>query len=120
MVEALNILWEAADRICGKRLKAVLETFVEFLEYRGHLCLDSQVREWLLGMSAATIDRLLRSIRASARQGRRRTSLNTPLRKSISIRTYEDWKNPPPGYFEMAWWLIVGIRWRVITFTVWC
>jgi hypothetical protein len=23
------------------------------------------------------------------------------LRKSITIRTYEDWNNPPPGYFEM-------------------
>jgi hypothetical protein len=37
----------------------------------------------------------------SAKQGRRKASLNTPLRKSIAIRTYEDWKNPPPGYFEM-------------------
>src|SRR6188472_1323801 len=29
VVTALTILWEAADRICGKRLKAVLATFVE-------------------------------------------------------------------------------------------
>jgi hypothetical protein len=28
-------------------------------------------------------------------------AVNTPLRKSIAIRTYEDWNNPPPGYFEM-------------------
>jgi hypothetical protein len=34
------------------------------------------------------IDRLLRPVRGSAKQGQRRTSLNTPLRKSISIRTY--------------------------------
>ena len=100
-VTALTILWEAADRICGKRLKAVLATFVESMEHHGHLCLDREVRERLLGMSAATIDRLLRPVRASAKQGRRRTSVNTPLRKSISIRTYEDWKNPPPGFFEM-------------------
>ena len=87
-VTALTILWEAADRICGKRLKAVLATFVESMEHHGHLCLDREVRERLLGMSAATIDRLLRPVRASAKQGRRRTSVNTPLRKSISIRTY--------------------------------
>ncbi len=101
VITALTILWEAADRICGKRLKAVLPTFVESMEHHGHLCLNVEVRERLLGMSAATIDRLLRPVRASAKQGRRRASLNTPLRKSISIRTYDDWKNPPPGYFEM-------------------
>ena len=101
VVTALTILWEAADRICGKRLKAVLTIFVESMEHHGHLCLDREVRERLLGMSAATIDRLLRPVRASAKQGRRRASLNTPLRKSINIRTYDDWKNPPPGYFEM-------------------
>ncbi len=101
VITALTILWEAADRICGKRLKAVLPTFVESMEHHGHLCLDGEVRDRLLGMSAATIDRVLRPVRASAKQGRRRASLNTPLRKSISIRTYDDWKDPPPGYFEM-------------------
>ena len=53
VVTALTILWEAADRICGKR-KAVLATFVESMEHHGHLCLDREVRERLLGMSAAT------------------------------------------------------------------
>ena len=89
VITALTILWEAADRICGKRLKAVLPTFVESMEHHGHLCLDVEVRERLLRISAATIDRLLRPARASAKQGRRRASLNTPLRKSINIRTYE-------------------------------
>jgi hypothetical protein len=87
VITALTILWEAADRICGKRLKAVLPTFVESMEHHGHLCLDVEVRERLLRMSAATIDRLLRPVRASAKQGRRKASLNTPLRKSINIRT---------------------------------
>ena len=77
-------------------------TFVESMEHHGHLCLDREVRERLLGMSAAKrLTVSLRPVRASAKQGRRRTSVNTPLRKSISIRTYEDWKNPPPGFFEM-------------------
>lgn len=101
VITGLTIIWEAADRICSKRLKAVLATFVESMEQHGHLCLENDVRQRLLGMSAATMDRLLRPVRASAKQGRRRSSLNTPLRKSIPVRTYEDWKNPPPGYFEM-------------------
>lgn len=101
VITALTVIWEAADRICGKRLKAVLTTFVEAMERHGHLRLDSEVRDRLLKMSAATIDRVLRPVRAQAKQGRRKVSVNTALRKSITIRTYEDWNNPPPGYFEM-------------------
>src|SRR5881392_1266795 len=35
--QALIVLWEAADRICGKRLKAVLPGLVAALERHGHL-----------------------------------------------------------------------------------
>ncbi len=101
VITALTIIWEAADRICGKRLKAVLATFVESMERNGHLRLDSPVKDRLLQMSAATIDRLLQPVRVLAKQARRKVSVNTPLRKSIAIRTYEGWDNPPPGYFEM-------------------
>ena len=72
VITALTILWEAADRICGKRLKAVLTIFVESMERNGHLRLDSAVKDRLLRMSAATIDRLLRPVRALAKQGRRK------------------------------------------------
>ncbi len=43
--EGLIVLWEAADRICGKRLKAVLPSLVEALERYGHLTLVPAVRE---------------------------------------------------------------------------
>ena len=79
----------------------LLETFVESMERNGHLRLDSAVRDRLLDMSAATTDRVLQPVRALAKQGRRKVAVNTLLRKSITIRTYEDWNNPPPGYFEM-------------------
>ncbi len=36
VITALTIIWEAADRICGKRLKAVLTTFVESMERSSH------------------------------------------------------------------------------------
>jgi len=35
--EALVILWEASDRICGKRLKPLLPVLVPALERHGHL-----------------------------------------------------------------------------------
>ena len=35
--QSLIVLWEAADRICGKRLKAILPTVLESLESHGYL-----------------------------------------------------------------------------------
>ena len=35
--EAIVVLWEASDRICGKRLKALMPTLVEAMERHGHL-----------------------------------------------------------------------------------
>src|SRR3954467_13325291 len=57
---ALVVVWEASDRICGKRLKAALPILVPAMERHGHLALDEAVRSRLLAVSAATIDRLLR------------------------------------------------------------
>src|ERR1039457_6850695 len=36
VVEGLTILWEAADRICGKRLKCAIPAFLEAMERHGH------------------------------------------------------------------------------------
>src|SRR5471032_3228282 len=44
--EALIVLWEASDRICGKRLKALLPSLVEAMERHEHLQLDSSSTVW--------------------------------------------------------------------------
>ena len=62
--QALIVVWEASDRICGKRLKTTLPSMVESLERHGHLDLDPDVRERLFSASASTKDRLLRPVRA--------------------------------------------------------
>ena len=64
--QALIILWEAADRICGKRLKAALPLMIVAMERHGHLALDPDLRQRLLAISAATIDRLLKATRGEA------------------------------------------------------
>ena len=46
--QALIVVWEAADRICGKRLKAALPHLVESMERHGHLDLVPGVRQRLL------------------------------------------------------------------------
>jgi len=101
VVQALTLLWEAADRICGKRLKTIVPTLVESTERHGHLCLDSDVRTAVLKMSAATMDRILKPVRDAGGLKRRRSHINTPLRQSIAVRTFNDWNDPPPGFFEM-------------------
>ncbi|HJZ17358.1 MAG TPA: transposase family protein [Stellaceae bacterium] len=99
--QALALLWEAADRICGKRLKALLPVLIESMERHGHLRLDPVVRSALLDVSAATIDRLLRPMReASGRTRRRRWGLGSAVRQSVPVRTFDDWGEPPPGYCE--------------------
>ena len=70
--EAVIVIWEAADRICGKRLKGALSHLVESMERHGHLELDPEVRTRLLSASAATLDRLLKPIRPTAGSRRRR------------------------------------------------
>jgi hypothetical protein len=101
VLQALTILWEAADRICGKRLKALIPTLIEVMERHEHISLDSEVRRHLLQMSAATIDRRLGPAREAGKQKRRRSHINTPLRKSIAVRTFNDWNDPALGFFEM-------------------
>ena len=98
--QALIVVWEAADRICGKRLKAALPSMVESLERHGHLDLDPDVRERLFSASAATIDRLLRPVRERAR-GRRRLRRRRKMGSRVPVRTFTDWNEPGPGYLEI-------------------
>ena len=63
---ALVLAWEASDRICGKRLHPLLPLLIEAMERHGHGGLDDQKRQQLLAMSAATIDRIPKGVRASA------------------------------------------------------
>jgi predicted transcriptional regulator len=85
---ALIVLWETADRICGKRLKAALPTLVEAMERHDHLRLEPAVRERLLAMSAATMDRLLAGVREQAQgRQRRRTAVNA-VRRQVKVRTF--------------------------------
>jgi hypothetical protein len=98
--QALIVLWEAADRICGKRLKAVLPGLVAALERHGHLDLEEEVRRRVLAVSAATIDRLLASVRG-ATAGRRRRRAKSSSSKEIPVRTFADYGDAQPGWLEI-------------------
>lgn len=101
VTEALVKVWEAGDRMCGKLLVAVMESLVTGLERHGELQLQASVREALTSMSAATIDRQLRSWRRRlGGQPRRPAAPATGLKKQIPIRTWSEWSDVHPGSLQ--------------------
>jgi hypothetical protein len=96
------VLWEASDRICSKRLKPLIPTLLPALERHGRLTLTAELRALLLAVSPASMDRLLSEVRLVARGGRRRRAgFSSAVRRSVPVRTFGDWNDPPPGFVEV-------------------
>lgn len=98
---ALKIIWDAADHLCSKRLQPFLPELVSVLTRKGELKISAGVREQILSLSAATIDRLLQPSRKQ--EGRRPLSTTKPgslLKGAIPIRTFADWEEDQPGFLE--------------------
>jgi hypothetical protein len=101
--EALIVLWEASDRVCGKRLRALVPILVEAIERHGHLQLTAEVRTGLQTMSAATIDRALRQAREPRAGGQRRHAPpSAAVRRSVAVRTFDGWDDPPPRFVALG------------------
>ena len=104
VLEALVPLWEASDRLCGKRLQALLPLLVESLESHGHLSLEPAVRESVLAISSATIDRLLSPIRkqSGGNGWRRPPRAYSAVRRRVPVRTFKGWDDhSDPGWLEI-------------------
>ena len=72
------------------------------MEHFGHPVPTVEIRAKLLAISAATIDRHLAPIRAkSDGEGRRRVGVGSAIRRSVPVRTFADWNEPPPEFFEV-------------------
>src|SRR6266700_2418493 len=98
---ALFLAWNAANRICAKRLIPFLPTLIEALERHEHLHISEECRKQLLAMSAATADRLLSSQRKGGQHGLSTTRAGTLLKQQIPIRTFQEWKENRPGFLEV-------------------
>ncbi len=98
--QAMVVLWEAADRICSKRLKTALPSFVNAMESHGHLQLEPEVRARVLSASPATIDRLLASVRETA-STRKKPRPASRASKRVAVKTFSDWKETEPGFLEI-------------------
>lgn len=100
--DALVALWEASDRVCGKRLKPMIPVLLPALARHGRLTPTPEERAKLLTVSAATIDRMLLDVKVAAAGGRRRrVGFYSAIRREVPIRTFNDWGDPLPGFCEI-------------------
>lgn len=107
---ALSKIWRVMDYICGKRLQPALPELVIVLERHNELHCDRVTKAKLLRISAATIDRLLRSERRKYElRGQARTKPGSLLKHQIAIRTFAEWDEQEPGFGEIR---SGGTRWR--------
>jgi hypothetical protein len=85
----LIVLWEASDRICGKRLKPLIPVLLPALERHAQLQLNDTDRGLVLAVSAPTIDRLLADVRVIASGGlRRRAGFSSAVWRRVPVRTF--------------------------------
>ena len=92
VIMLLEQLWEWSERICGKRLKPCLPELIQKAEKFGHIQLTDEIRDQLLAMSAATIDRRLHSARfKTSGKGLSTTKPGSLLKSQIPVRIYTPW-----------------------------
>jgi hypothetical protein len=93
------LLWEASDRICGKRLKALLPTLVR----PWSVTAISPSRPRSAPRCSRSARRPSTALCARSASGRRRLAPARhafAIRRSIPVRTFSDWGDPPPGFVE--------------------
>ena len=101
VAHAFMTLWRLSGGLCCKRLIPFLPDLVEALERFDELTLCSPTKEKLLLMSISTAERILRQERRSHERGISTTRAGELLRHQIPIRTFEEWSDECPGFFEI-------------------
>ncbi len=98
LLDALLDIWTATDFMCSRRLKAILPVWLPFYEQAVEP-LAADIRSRLLSISRATLDRVLRPLRARYGKGLCGTKPGSMLRNQIPIRT-DNWDITKPGFME--------------------
>ena len=99
IMKPLKKIWLTANLPCSKRLKAILPLWLPgYNQQFGMLPLN--IVQALRHISPATIDRLLKPVRARyGKRGRSTTKPGTLLRKQIPLATNQ-WDESRPGFLE--------------------
>jgi hypothetical protein len=101
-LDALRQFWALSDGLCGKLLVAFIREIVPLLERQKRLLIpQAPIREQLMSVSAATIDRILAKTKRESRlKGRSLTRPGMLLKHQIPVRTFADWDDVRPGLCE--------------------
>lgn len=98
VTNVLEAIWIVADQPCGKRMKALMPTWLPY--YKESIeAISSFLEKQLLGISAAQIDRLLTHSKVKNKRGKCATRPGSLLKNQIPIRT-DNWDITCPGYLE--------------------
>ncbi|MFU2158921.1 integrase catalytic domain-containing protein [Caldisericum sp. AR60] len=98
---ALVYLWKMSDYLCGKRLSVYVKEIIPVLERFNEFPFNEEVKEKLISISPATIDRLLKNEKNKFKlKGKTLTKPGTLLKHSIPIRTFSEWNEEEPGFVE--------------------
>jgi hypothetical protein len=101
ILKPLSKLWDMSNFICGKRLAPLISDYLFVLKRDKVWEYPLTIDEQLIKISPATIDRLLTPIRKKMTiKGRTTTKPGTLLKHQIPIRTWADWNENVPGFFE--------------------
>lgn len=102
VISPLKFLWALSSGLCGKRLAVFIRTTLPILERFEELPLHPEIRQKLLSISPATIDRLLAPERKKLQiKGRATTKPGTLLKHQIPVRTFSQWDDTTPGFVEI-------------------
>lgn len=95
--EIIKHLWITTNLPCSKRLKVIIPLWLPYYPYS----LEEGIKEALLTISPATIDRMMKPWRSRyLKQGLATTKPGSLLKKHIPIKTNQ-WDECKPGFLEV-------------------
>lgn len=94
LIAALKTCWLAMEQPCGKRMKDMLPLWVE------HLDCTEEIRLQLSGISAASIDRLLRGFKVKAGRKVRPPKPAGAVKALVEVRA-QSWDTAETGWTEV-------------------
>lgn len=100
--DILEQVWKLLGWIASKRMKPSLRLAVDQLMLAGKITLSKEDRKRFIGMSPATMDRLMKKYKKKPLlKGRSYTKPGTLLKSQIPIRTFSEWNENKVGFFEI-------------------
>jgi len=102
VLRVIRILWKRFDFMCGKRLVPLIRSMLGLLAREPSLRISEPLARSLAAISPPTVDRLLAAERKRYRlTGHSYTRSGESLKDLVPVRTFDEWKDCPPGHAQI-------------------